>query len=141
MRTILAISLARRGYCWIAEWSESGEKPETSKPADETIDSIAALPFANLSGDPEQDYFCEGLAEEILNAAHAHPRIARYGANLFLSRSAEKSKTSGKSARRSTSGRFWKAAYATRTVVFALACNSSTREMFITYGRKATTAR
>ena len=84
MRTILAISLARRGYRWMAEWSESGEKPETSKPADDTFDSIAALPFANLSGDPEQDYFCEGLAEEILNAAHAHPRIARYGVNLFF---------------------------------------------------------
>jgi serine/threonine-protein kinase len=29
--------------------------------------SIAVLPFANLSGDPEQEYFCEGVAEEIIN--------------------------------------------------------------------------
>ena len=29
--------------------------------------SIAVLPFANLSADPEQDYFSDGLAEEILN--------------------------------------------------------------------------
>jgi len=27
---------------------------------------IAVLPFTNVSGDPEQDYFCEGLAAEIL---------------------------------------------------------------------------
>ena len=27
---------------------------------------IAILPFTNVSGDPEQDYFCEGLAAEIL---------------------------------------------------------------------------
>jgi TolB-like protein/Tfp pilus assembly protein PilF len=63
-------TLARRGYRWIAgvEWVESGEKSEISKGADETIDSIAVLPFANLDGDPGRDYFCEGLAEEILNA-------------------------------------------------------------------------
>jgi TolB-like protein/Tfp pilus assembly protein PilF/predicted Ser/Thr protein kinase len=30
--------------------------------------SIAVLPFTNMSGDPEQDYFCDGMAEEIINA-------------------------------------------------------------------------
>ncbi|MCX6830211.1 MAG: protein kinase [candidate division Zixibacteria bacterium] len=30
--------------------------------------SIAVLPFANLSSDPEQEYFCDGMAEEIINA-------------------------------------------------------------------------
>jgi serine/threonine-protein kinase len=30
--------------------------------------SIAVLPFANMSPDPEQEYFCEGMAEEIINA-------------------------------------------------------------------------
>ena len=27
--------------------------------------SIAALPFQNMSGDPEQDYFCDGMVEDI----------------------------------------------------------------------------
>ena len=30
--------------------------------------SIAVLPFENMSGDPEQEYFSDGIAEEILNS-------------------------------------------------------------------------
>jgi serine/threonine protein kinase len=30
--------------------------------------SIAVLPFMNLSADKEQEYFCDGMAEEIINA-------------------------------------------------------------------------
>jgi TolB-like protein/Flp pilus assembly protein TadD/predicted Ser/Thr protein kinase len=33
-----------------------------------TIKTIAVLPFQNLSGDPEQEYFADGITEEILNA-------------------------------------------------------------------------
>jgi serine/threonine-protein kinase len=37
-------------------------------PTIETRPSVAVLPFANLSADPEQDYFCDGMAEEVINA-------------------------------------------------------------------------
>src|SRR6202007_3251444 len=30
--------------------------------------SIAVLPFTNMSGDPDQDYFADGMAEEIITA-------------------------------------------------------------------------
>ena len=30
--------------------------------------AIAVLAFNNLSGDPSQDYFSDGISEEILNA-------------------------------------------------------------------------
>jgi adenylate cyclase len=33
--------------------------------------SIAVLPFQNMSGDPEQDYFADGMVEEIITAPHA----------------------------------------------------------------------
>jgi adenylate cyclase len=32
------------------------------------INSIAVLPFTNMSADPEQEYFCDGMAEELINA-------------------------------------------------------------------------
>ena len=30
--------------------------------------SVAVLPFSNLSAEPEQSYFCEGMAEEVINS-------------------------------------------------------------------------
>jgi len=38
------------------------------KPGEAKANSIAVLPFANLSGDPAQAYFSDGLAEELRNA-------------------------------------------------------------------------
>jgi len=37
--------------------------------------SIAVLPFSNLSGDPEQDYFSDGLTEEIISALGSVPKL------------------------------------------------------------------
>jgi serine/threonine protein kinase/tetratricopeptide (TPR) repeat protein len=33
-----------------------------------SIRSVAVLPFTNMSPDPEQKYFCDGMAEEVINA-------------------------------------------------------------------------
>jgi len=47
--------------------------PSTAKEADSLVDtlpeaqSIAVLPFVNMSSDAEQDYFSDGISEEILN--------------------------------------------------------------------------
>jgi TolB-like protein/lipoprotein NlpI len=65
-----------RGYQFIAELSElaipiasisigednlkAGVSSLTDKP------SIAVLPFSNMSGDPEQEYFCDGIVEDII---------------------------------------------------------------------------
>jgi adenylate cyclase len=43
-----------------SEWAKA--LPIPNKP------SIAVLPFTNMSGDPEQDYFADGMAEEIIAA-------------------------------------------------------------------------
>jgi len=44
-------------------------EPDLTKNAKhEWKNSIAVLPFKNMSADPEQEYFCEGLSEELINA-------------------------------------------------------------------------
>src|SRR4051812_7133237 len=37
--------------------------------------SIAVLPFANMSGDPEQEYFADGIVEEIITSLSRFPRL------------------------------------------------------------------
>lgn len=54
--------------------------------------SIAVLPFENMSGDPEQDFFCDGLVEEIITTLSklAGLRvIARNSSFVYKGRSAD----------------------------------------------------
>jgi serine/threonine-protein kinase len=48
--------------------------PETQKPA-AAIKAIAVLPFANMSADPENEYFSDGMTEEIINALAKVPGL------------------------------------------------------------------
>jgi len=44
------------------------EQPEVpGQAADNAVRSVAVLPFVNMSSDPEQEYFSDGLSEELLN--------------------------------------------------------------------------
>lgn len=54
------------GYQFVAEVKLARERSGQLSPADGA--SIAVLPFANLSDDPSNQYFCDGLAEELINA-------------------------------------------------------------------------
>ena len=63
-------TMPRRGYRYVgppvAIADSQGEPPLTSPPALPAKPSVAVLPFTNLSGDPEQDYFADGMVEDII---------------------------------------------------------------------------
>jgi TolB-like protein len=67
----------------------SAQPPVRAASAD-VAPSVAVLPFANLSADPEQEYFCDGTAEEIINAL-VHVKglrvVARSSSFVFKGRS------------------------------------------------------
>jgi serine/threonine protein kinase/Tfp pilus assembly protein PilF len=58
---------------------------EPSKPI-ERVPSIAVLPFANMSADKENEYFSDGLAEEIINVLANVPglRVAGRTSSFFF---------------------------------------------------------
>ena len=65
--------------------------------------SIAVLPFANMSADKENEYFGDGLAEEVINALAQVPGLQVAGrTSSFLFRGKD-SRASRKSAGGSTS--------------------------------------
>jgi len=37
--------------------------------------SIAVLPFANMSGDPKEEYFCDGITDQIITSLSIIPRL------------------------------------------------------------------
>ena len=74
----LVRTIARKGYRFVGEVRESdaSERADPAKrhePLAQALalpdrPSIAVLPFLNLSGDPEQDYFVDGVVEDIIVA-------------------------------------------------------------------------
>jgi TolB-like protein len=74
-------TIARKGFRFVGDVSEiysssaaaGSETPALAKAIAETpslpdVPSIAALPFLNLSGDMEQEYFTDGVVEDIITA-------------------------------------------------------------------------
>jgi adenylate cyclase len=68
-------TLPRKGFRFVGQVREAreaahpnpGDAPESAPPLPDKP-SIAVLPFENMSGDPEQEYFADGMVEEIISA-------------------------------------------------------------------------
>jgi len=63
-------TVSRKGLRFVGTVREEYASTDPSRPALTLPDkpSIAVLPFANLTGDPEQEYFADGMVEEIITA-------------------------------------------------------------------------
>jgi len=62
--TVRDVAFALRAFAQPEKSAGAADRP---RPSHEPP-SIAVLPPVNLSADPEQEYFCDGIAEEIINA-------------------------------------------------------------------------
>ena len=68
-------TLPRKGFRFVGQVREAreaagpnpGDAPESALAIPDKP-SIAVLPFENMSGDPEQEYFADGMVEEIITA-------------------------------------------------------------------------
>src|SRR5262249_16959400 len=93
-RQAIIRTVPRRGYQFVApvsRLSPDGGPERQSAPAvaprgtdsDHTLPdkpSIAVLPFTNIGGDPEQEYFADGMVEEIITA------LSRFSGLLVIAR-------------------------------------------------------
>ena len=60
-------TIPRHGYRFIGPVEQLANRTSEALAA-VTVDSIAVLPFTRLSADPEDDFFADGMTEEIINA-------------------------------------------------------------------------
>ena len=64
------IGLRPGSYVPIFRWLDTQTRTQGQEvgPAVQGSASVAVLPFVNMSPEPEQDYFCDGISEEIINS-------------------------------------------------------------------------
>ena len=74
----------------IIETSAEDKGSTSDQALDEKPPAIAVLPFANMSGDPEQEYFADGITEDIitnLSLWKTFPVISRNSSFTFKNKS------------------------------------------------------
>lgn len=89
---LVRIDLPKGSYVPRISFVEPGAASGAAIPRDGRLGSIAVLPFRNLSGDPAQDYFSDGMTDAIIAA------LAKHGSLKVISMtSVMRYKNSGKS--------------------------------------------
>jgi serine/threonine-protein kinase len=89
---LAALSLAVAAVVAVLMYSRLGPPRQVPTPPAETaqLQSIAVLPFENLSSDPENDYFSDGMTDELINQLTKIPNlrvVARTSAFQFKGKS------------------------------------------------------
>jgi len=77
------VTVPRIGY---RLWTEDAEPPRTPR---SPLPSLAVLPFGNLSADPNQDYFVDGIVEDLITGLSRFKSfvvLARNSSSLYKER-------------------------------------------------------
>lgn len=81
VQTLKNIAAPVRIYRVAGTGSSAGQAPQPRQPSPPSDrPSVAVMPFTNRSGDPEQDYFADGLTESIINGLTRFREILVIGA-------------------------------------------------------------
>lgn len=83
------LALVFAAFAAIAFWSGLGrvsppEQQADTAETDQTFPIVAVLPFANQTGDAGQDYFADGVTEEVINALGRFKNLRVIGRNAVL---------------------------------------------------------
>jgi TolB-like protein/Tfp pilus assembly protein PilF len=88
-------TVARKGFRFVgtivdAPMISAGEKAPVAASPQRERPAVAVLPLTNMSGDPEQDYFADGITEDIITELSRwrwFPVIARHSTFAYKGRS------------------------------------------------------
>jgi len=69
------VALAAGLLAAMIAWQPIPQQPKTPSPSDRAQPRVAVLPFKNLSDDPQQRYFADGLTEELIGELSRIPAL------------------------------------------------------------------
>ncbi len=87
-------NIERLIHVFCVRWGagDGGARASTAAKAMDERPAVAVLPFTNMSGDPEQEYFSDGLTEDIITALshwRSFPVIARNSTFTYKNKSVD----------------------------------------------------
>ncbi len=80
--TLYRVVSRREDHPYLAGRADDTSKASNAKNREDSRPSVAVLPFTNMSGDPEQSYFADGITEDLITD------LSRFKGLFVVSRSA-----------------------------------------------------
>ncbi len=68
-------TVPRRGFLFVPEVAQEKDRETDAGAVQPERRSIAVLPFQNISGDPEQTYFSDGITDDIITDLSRYPEL------------------------------------------------------------------